>query len=268
MKIHHFDAGTFCPLLGGTVVTHCLLVETPRDGLVLVDTGFGEAATADPRRLHWSARWQLRPRFYPEDAALRHVRALGHAASDVRHIVITHLDGDHAGGILDFPEATVHIHAPELETLRRGSSRYDATLRHADVRWAPYTVDGESWHGFACVRPLPGLRDDLALVPLPGHTQGHAGVAISGDDGWLLHAGDAYLESVQIRRPDAVPWSLRLAAWITATSQRARRDNLARLHALGQAHPEITIVCSHDPDDLARCVHRHAHAGPPSERPV
>lgn len=28
---------------------------------------------------------------------------------DVRHIVLTHLDFDHAGGLDDFPEATVHM---------------------------------------------------------------------------------------------------------------------------------------------------------------
>ena len=30
------------------------------------------------------------------------------------------------------------------------------------------------------------------MVPLPGHTLGHAGVAIDTPDGWLLNAGDAY----------------------------------------------------------------------------
>lgn len=255
MKIHHFDAGSFCPLLGGSVVTHCLLVETPHDGLVLVDTGFGEAVTADPGRLPWSARWQLRPRFRPQDAAVMQIRALGHRPSDVRHIVVTHLDGDHAGGIVDFPDATVHIHAPELAALRRGSARYDAQLRRADVRWAPYAVDGERWQGFGCVRPLPGLRDTVALVPLAGHTEGHAGVAIGSDGGWLLHTGDAYLLSDEIRNPGAVTWQTRVAAWVTSSSLRVRDENVARLQALAQGHPEIRIVCSHDPKDLAGCLH-------------
>jgi len=30
-------------------------------------------------------------------------------ASDVRHIVLTHLGFDHAGGLDDFPAATVHL---------------------------------------------------------------------------------------------------------------------------------------------------------------
>ena len=52
MRIHHLSCGTDCPLGGalfdgrsrgltGRLVCHCLLIETDRDGLVLVDTGYG-----------------------------------------------------------------------------------------------------------------------------------------------------------------------------------------------------------------------------------
>ncbi len=37
---------------------------------------------------------------------------------------------------------------------------------------------------------LPGRDPDGAAA---GHTLGHAGVAIDTPQGWLLHAGDAYL---------------------------------------------------------------------------
>lgn len=51
MRVHHLNCGTMCPLAGGAIgsgtglrrglmVCHCLLIETPRDGLVLVDTGW------------------------------------------------------------------------------------------------------------------------------------------------------------------------------------------------------------------------------------
>jgi len=251
MKVHHFNCGSFCPRLGNAVVTHCLLVETPRDGLLLVDTGFGDTIIADPQRLPWAARWQLRPRFLAHESATRRVRALGHRPSDVRHIVVTHLDGDHAGGIVDFPNASVHIHAPELEALRSNSVRYDPTLRDAAVDWRPYGVDGDRWHGFACVRPIAGLRDDVATIPLVGHTEGHAGVAIRSESGWLLHAGDAYLLASEIREPRTLGWQTRLAAWLTSSSPRLRHENVARLRSLARSHPEIAIFSSHDPAELA-----------------
>ena len=43
----------------------------------------------------------------------RQVEALGYSARDVRHIVVTHLDPDHAGGLSDFPDAEVHIFRAE-----------------------------------------------------------------------------------------------------------------------------------------------------------
>ena len=52
--VHHLNCATMCPVAGfllgslgrgrlgrGHMVAHCLLVETERDGLVLIDTGFG-----------------------------------------------------------------------------------------------------------------------------------------------------------------------------------------------------------------------------------
>ena len=57
VTVHHLNCATMRPRgsLGGRlapahVVAHCLLVERP-DGLLLVDTGFGTADVADPRRL-------------------------------------------------------------------------------------------------------------------------------------------------------------------------------------------------------------------------
>lgn len=43
------------------------------------------------------------------------VNRLGFCARDVRHILLTHLDFDHAGGVEDFPEATVHVMQAEID---------------------------------------------------------------------------------------------------------------------------------------------------------
>jgi glyoxylase-like metal-dependent hydrolase (beta-lactamase superfamily II) len=44
---------------------------------------------------------------------VRQVEALGYSQSDVRHLLLTYLDRDHAGGIPDFPNAKVHVHRRE-----------------------------------------------------------------------------------------------------------------------------------------------------------
>ncbi len=58
--------------------------------------------------------------------------------------------------------------------------------------WSLYQPEGEPWFGFECVRGLDGVPPEVLLVPLPGHTRGHSAVAVQTDEGWLLHAGDAY----------------------------------------------------------------------------
>ncbi|NEU36475.1 MBL fold metallo-hydrolase, partial [bacterium LRH843] len=44
-----------------------------------------------------------------ELTAIAQVQKLGFSPKDVKHILVSHLDFDHAGGISDFPNATVHI---------------------------------------------------------------------------------------------------------------------------------------------------------------
>src|SRR5688572_382004 len=125
MRIHHVNCGTMCPMSArlvngrgslfaeGRMVCHCLLIET-KDGLALVDTGMGTEDVADPvGRLGRGLGVFARPRLDPAETALAHVTRLGFQREDVRHVLPTHLDLDHAGGIPDFPDATVHVFRAE-----------------------------------------------------------------------------------------------------------------------------------------------------------
>ena len=194
MRIHHLSCGTMCPFGGrlrdghspvlgvAEIVCHCLLVETEA-GLVLVDTGFGTRDVAQPRRLSPFFRFANRVRLRELDSALRQVSDLGFTPADVRHIVLTHLDFDHAGGIEDFPDATVHVVGAELDTARSQNGwldrqRYRPRQWGRNVNWQRYTPEGERWFGFSCVRELVGMPPEILMVPLAGHTLGHCGVAV------------------------------------------------------------------------------------------
>src|SRR3954451_16566557 len=115
------------------LVAHCLLIEAG-DGVVLVDTGFGTGDAADPGRLGAPFRALVRPKCEESETAVRQIEGMGLDPGDVRHIVITHLDLDHAGGLGDFPEADVHVFAPELEAARSPSMR--ERTRYIDAHWA------------------------------------------------------------------------------------------------------------------------------------
>ena len=142
----------------------------------------------------------LRFRYDPGRTMLRHMQRLGLHPGDVRHIIMTHLDFDHAGGLVDFPEATVHVMAAEAAAAQAregvlGRARYRPVQWGDTRRWRTYPdrPDG-SWYGFDAVLQLDGLPQEFVLVPLPGHSAGHAGVAIETPRGWMLHAGRHLLQ--------------------------------------------------------------------------
>jgi glyoxylase-like metal-dependent hydrolase (beta-lactamase superfamily II) len=234
------------------LVAHCLLVETG-ERLVLVDTGFGvDDVEQFSDRLGPTVRL-LGMRRDRELPAVRQVTALGHRASDVTDVVVTHLDLDHAGGLPDFPRARVHVHARELAAARAPSARermrYVSAHWQHGPRWQEHTEGGDSWMGFASARPL---GDDVVLVPLHGHTQGHCGVAVRRPSGgWLLHAGDAYFHAGDKEQPRHCPPGLRAFQRLVAIDDGARRHNLARLQELHRDRSdEVTVFCAHDKSEL------------------
>jgi glyoxylase-like metal-dependent hydrolase (beta-lactamase superfamily II) len=270
MRIHHLSCGSLCPrggrLIGGEgglrsgaeVVCHCLLIESS-DGLVLLDTGFGRDDARNPARLGQPVRALLRPRPRLAETAVAQVEGLGFAPGDVRHIVATHLDLDHSGGLPDFPEAEVHVFAPELAaalapSLRERSRYLDAHLRHGP-RWVEHRSEagGDRWFGFESVGILPGLDVELALIPLVGHSRGHTGVAVDAGERWLLHCGDAYFNHAEVATPPSCPPGLRFFQRLTAADNRSRTANAERLRELAASHgDDVTLFCSHDSHELAR----------------
>jgi glyoxylase-like metal-dependent hydrolase (beta-lactamase superfamily II) len=268
MKIHHLNCGTCCPVGGklfdgysdgvsAHLVCHCLLIETDA-GLVLIDTGYGTQDVRRPRdRLSDFFLALNRPQLRPEETAVAQVRRLGFQPADVRHIVVTHLDFDHAGGIEDFPNARIHVTAREKEVAdqRRGGAfvsrkRYRPQQWDTVADWSLYPLGGgERWFGFDAVRDLHGLPPEILLVPLAGHTWGHAGIAVQEDHGgWLFYAGDAYFHHDEINRERrSCPPGLRGYQRLMQVDAEARLVNQRRVRGLAIDHGDaVRLFCAHD----------------------
>jgi glyoxylase-like metal-dependent hydrolase (beta-lactamase superfamily II) len=279
MRVHYLRCGTDCPLGGalfdgfskgafGLIPCAAQLVET-NEGLVLIDTGYGTQDVRQPHpRLSRFFHALLNIRFRMEDTALHQVKALGYAPQDVRHIVLTHLDFDHAGGLEDFPQAKVHVMAREREAAERQRRGFITRRRYRpaqwdDVRdWRTYAAGGEPWFGFDSVRQLDGLPPEILLVPLPGHTWGHAGVAMDTGQSWVLNAGDAYFyrRELDLDRHRCTP-GLRAYQTLMEVDREARLANQGRLRDLKRTHgSQVTIFCSHDELELEAMQRRAASA--------
>jgi len=251
--IHHFNCATFRPLLGAEMVAHCLLVERP-DGLLLVDTGLGTGDLAAPRRLDRSFLAMTRPVLDPGETAVARVRALGFDPADVTDIAMTHLDRDHAGGLSDFPQARVHVYDTELDAALAPPSfmekqRYIPAQWAHGPQWVRHRAVGDEWLGFSSVT---ALGDDILLVPLHGHSRGHAGVAVRRrDGGWVLHAGDSYFNIGEKTAPGTCPATLRAFQTVVAQDNKQRHANQERLRELVAAQgDDLTVFCAHDPTEL------------------
>jgi glyoxylase-like metal-dependent hydrolase (beta-lactamase superfamily II) len=282
MRIHHLNCVTSCPLGGrlmdsrtpgvlqrGALCCHCLLVESGNE-LMLVDTGFGLKDVHDPRsRLSGFFLKLMSPDFREEHTAIRQIERLGFSPRDVRHIVLTHLDFDHAGGLDDFPWARVHLLRAERDDAVAQRSwldrqRYRPRQWNFRDRWEVHDArKGNEWLGFQNVSAVDGIVDDILLVPLSGHTLGHAGVAMRDAAGWLLHAGDAYFFH---REMDPDPWctpGLRAYQWMMEKDREARLANQLRLRTLRASRQDVRLVCGHDPIEFERVAGR-----PMSELPA
>jgi glyoxylase-like metal-dependent hydrolase (beta-lactamase superfamily II) len=227
-----------CPIGFGRMTVHALLVETS-DRLVLVDTGFGlDDMRAPSKRLGGPFVFTMRAGLGEEHTAIRQIERLGHAAKDVRDLVVTHLDVDHAGGIPDFPHAAVHVTERERDAaLARRTfmekERYRPVHFAHGPKWSVHEPGGDKWLGFESVQ---AVADDVLLVPMPGHTRGHSCVAVKAPPGsdheWLLHCGDAYFHTAEKIDASKAPARIRAFETVMAVDDKARRANAGRLREL------------------------------------
>ncbi|MGW0520458.1 MBL fold metallo-hydrolase [Crossiella sp. NPDC003009] len=253
MKIHHLNCGSMH--MRTPLVCHVLLLETT-NGLVLVDTGFGLKDIEDPAGRIGFTRHLTKPALDPAETAVHQFRALGHAPEDVQHILLTHLDFDHAGGLADFPNAQVHTTAAEWQAARHPSTakerrRYHSTHWSHGPKITAHEPTGDSWFGFPAATPLDHIAPGLILIPLPGHTRGHAGYAINRGDTWLFHAGDAFFHHSALTDKGWRPTLHRLQETLLAVDRKRLHHNRSRLAEL-RTNPTVEVVSAHDPVLLAK----------------
>lgn len=265
MRIHHLNCGAMQPYGGAlfdgqtpvfaqgglapaTLACHCLLLEH-HAGLTLVDTGTVSTNPAADRARHSPFfRTIDRLRLDAPESAHAQIRALGLDPARVQNIVMTHLDFDHAAGLTDFPEATIHLSAQEAYAAQNPNSpkarqRFRPAQWGSTRNWRTYPSFKDDWFGLPAT-PLPG---ELLLISLPGHTEGHCGVAIPTTTGWLLHAADAIFHHRELHG-HPMPPAAHAYQWAMQTSQSARRRTLHALQTLARTHPdEVEIICTHDP---------------------
>lgn len=158
--------------------------------LVLIDTGLGTGMGSTPML---------------QD----NLRAAGYRPEQVDEIYITHMHGDHIGGLAvgtarAFPNAVLRIDKADAdfwlsdEEMKRASEEDRSAFQTAKAMVGPYVAAGRFKPFEGATQLVPGVT----VIPAHGHTPGHAMYRIESKGQTLMLWGDLmHVAAVQFENP-------------------------------------------------------------------
>lgn len=166
-----------------TLLAYPILIKTP-DANIIIETGLGNKLTDKQKKIFGLKEdWQI----------IEDLHTLGIKPEDIKYIILTHCDFDHAGGLLmktdetlkpTFPEAKYIIQKREWEDVKNPNKRSKHTFWSINFEGIEENgnltlIDGNH-------ELLPGIK----LQYTGGHNRGHQIVWIESNGQTAIHLGD------------------------------------------------------------------------------
>ncbi|MEM6892120.1 MAG: MBL fold metallo-hydrolase [Bacteroidota bacterium] len=246
-SVHHLNCVKIeSPL--GSAIGHCLLLKE-NETLVLIDAGIGLSECREPKKYLGKELIEVTGFVFDEALTAQHqIKALELDPSNVKHIICSHLDPDHIGGLADFPKATVHVSHEEYTSFASGHERYLPQQLAHQPKLQLYESNDANWFGLPARKLALELETEIYFIPLFGHTIGHCGVALKVNDKWIFYAGDAYYLRAELHDKNHPVDQL---ATIRAVDNTMRLKSLETVRLLLEQHgAEMEYFGYHDPTEF------------------
>lgn len=159
------------------------IIETQTER-ILVDAGARPGASGGPTRTRFDIS--------ENQALVPELARRGLAPGDFDRVLLTHLHGDHVGGLEAFDHRRVWVARPEWAPVARFPGRLLRFLTApVPSGFTPNVFDfnGPAFLGFPGSWPV--TRDgSIVALPTPGHSPGHTSFLVRRPEGDVLLAGD------------------------------------------------------------------------------
>lgn len=224
-----------------------------KGNLVLFDTGLGARIHEEMKPLRYRQNWffnkfVMKTEFdVLRDPVVKQLPTLGYDPKSVKTVILSHLHWDHAGGMLDFPDAEFIIGKKEWESATAPDSHKHAYIREQYERpelnkRLVSTIPGKTFLGFLASYDIFG-DGSLVLVDLPGHTDGLMGLIVTMPSGKrFLLGGDSFYfpENLETKSPKS-----KLMKKLVHEKEEADRT-IEKLYDLMMDNRSIEMVGCHD----------------------
>lgn len=227
-RLYILDFGLFQVHENGRIIgIPGYLVQTHAGQNILVDTGFPAKYAEDAERATLEDGLDIFGRVLtltPHNLPAGQLAKMGLAPDDIDILVMTHSDIDHVGGIHNFPQTTLVIHADE-----RAHERPRYWHGRSPITWP----DNKTQLIHEDTELCPGIT----LLSTPGHAPGHLSLLLC-----LPQTGNVLLIGDAISRPSEL-----VEGFGGAWNHSIARASAEKLMTIAQRENAF-VIYGHDPE--------------------